>query len=105
MAEPEPTRVIADFSFGYTAEGDRAAILGLHIPTPEQQLAGFTPHWEPLIVFLWDEAPALFKMFLDAHANLSPIVERKRQLEAGDLTAEEAWAAANAQMRPGLQAS
>lgn len=100
MAEDDEPRVLTAFSLGYRAAGDEAAILGLHVPTPEQQAAGFMPHWEPLVVFSWDQAPALFQMFLDSHAEICPMVERKRQLEQGDLTAQEAWMLAQEEMRP-----
>ena len=103
MADADPPRLMAGFSLAYAADGDEAAILGLHAPTPEQQAAGLTPHWEPLIIFPWDQVPSVLRMFLDVHADLSPIVERKRQLEKGELTAEEAWTAAWAEMRPGPQ--
>ena len=103
MPEPDqPHRLIAGFYLAYAAEGDQAVILGLHVPTPEQQASGFTPHWEPLVNFDWGKASVLLQMFLDTHADLAPVVERKRDLEMGDLTAAEAWSAALAETRPGF---
>lgn len=101
MAEAGSARIFGGLSLGYRARDDTAAVLGLHIPTEEEQAAGLMPHWEPIIILGWDEAPALFRMLLDTHAEMSPTVGRKRQLEAGELTPMEAWEAAQEEMGQG----